>query len=550
MRAAIYARVSTDKQSDASPEDQIARCREYAVRQGLAVVESLVVVERSISGASRHNRPGFLGLVERINEWDTLLCWDSSRLSRDEEDLGWLRNRLRVHRRTALEVSTGHDLKDLGSRVQGMMNAEYLTKLAHDTRRGLRGRFDRKLATGGAPFGYTTVPIEVGLDGHGKPLTAGYRLDVVPERAEIVRRLFEGYAHQGLGLRTLAHQMNAEGQAAPRAKGWCPTAIREMISNPIYRGERVWNRSEWIKDHETGKRRRFERPESEWVRQQHEGWRIVTDELWNAAHAVRARRNDRHDRDAGGRIQRTAIGNGAARRKRLLSGFLRCGECGGSFHSMTHDMWGCSWYRNRGTCSNATRIAEADLERAVLGAVRRALTEEVAEHALHVALDELQKRITASEPQRLEDELAGLDLKIERTLDLGIELGDLGVAKDRLRSLRVERERVVRELAQSRFSLPSADELLPRLREKLRDLEATLRADVARGRLALGGLLGESRLRVYADGRIEGAASLTPEMLAAPRRTSEPRDSVVAGGRFVCLQTHPRATRVALPFVA
>ncbi len=57
-RADVYARMSTDKQSDTSPEDQIARCREYAEGQGWHVVESLVVAERGISGSSRHNRPG------------------------------------------------------------------------------------------------------------------------------------------------------------------------------------------------------------------------------------------------------------------------------------------------------------------------------------------------------------------------------------------------------------------------------------------------------------------------------------------------------------
>src|SRR5215510_3806112 len=36
------------------------------------------------------------------------------------------------------------------------------------------------------------------------------------------------------------------------SESWAPTAIREMLRNPIYRGERVWNRSEWVKDHETG----------------------------------------------------------------------------------------------------------------------------------------------------------------------------------------------------------------------------------------------------------------------------------------------------------
>jgi DNA invertase Pin-like site-specific DNA recombinase len=55
MRAAIYARMSTDKQSSDSPADQIARCRAFADSRGYHVVEPLVISEAGISGASRHN---------------------------------------------------------------------------------------------------------------------------------------------------------------------------------------------------------------------------------------------------------------------------------------------------------------------------------------------------------------------------------------------------------------------------------------------------------------------------------------------------------------
>jgi hypothetical protein len=297
--------------------------------------------------------------------------------------------------------------------------------------------------------------------------TQGYRLEVDPELAPVVVRLFEGYARQGLGLRTLAHRLNAEGVASPRPRGtrgraasWSPTAIREILRNPLYRGERVWNRSEWIKDHETGKRQRFERPESEWVRQQEEAWRIVPDELWQAAQDARGRRNERHVRDASGKIRRTAIGNSSGR-KRLLSGFLECGECGGSYHAISARLWGCSWRKNRGACSNDVKIPETILERAVLGAVRDALDEEIAAHALDVALADLRQRIARAEPTRLEEELACLDTKIVRALDLAIELGDLDEAKERLRTLRSERERVSGELARARVDLPTAEELMP-----------------------------------------------------------------------------------------
>ena len=73
---------------------------------------------------------------------------------------------------------------------------------------------------------------------------------------------------------------------------------------------------------------------------------------------------------------------------------------------------------------------------------------------------------------------------------------------------------------------------MPVVRAKLEAIEQTLLADVAQGRMALGALLGDRRLRVYEDGRIEGVAVLEPEMLADPRRTSEPRVSVVAGEGF------------------
>lgn len=167
----------------------------------------------------------------------------------------------------------------------------------------------------------------------------------------------------------------------------------------------------------------------------------------------------------------------------------------------------------------------------VLRAVGDALDEQVAEAALRVALDEIRRRLAAAEPTRLEAALRDLDAKIERTLDLAIEVGDVGTAKERLRTLRTERKRVAGELSRTRLDLPTAVELMPRLRERLRDLEATIQADVPRGRLALRALLGDRRLRVFADNRIEGALALGPVTeLPVSRKPQRPADSVVAGG--------------------
>jgi DNA invertase Pin-like site-specific DNA recombinase len=177
--------MSTDKQSADSPADQVARCREFAARNGWRVVEDLVVVEPGVSGASRHNRPGLLGLFNRIAEWDVLLAWDFSRLTRDTEDLGWIANRLAEADRTAYDVLSGRDVFDVASQVMGVLNAFERRKISENTRRGMFGRAERGFATGGAPYGYTIADDK--------------RLMVDPEAAETVRQIF-AWAAQGEGL--------------------------------------------------------------------------------------------------------------------------------------------------------------------------------------------------------------------------------------------------------------------------------------------------------------------------------------------------------------
>ena len=77
MRAAVYARMSPDKQSADSPAHQIARRRHFAAARDWQIAEALVVSEAGVSGASRHNRPRLLDLIARC------ACMD-----RDEEGKG------------------------------------------------------------------------------------------------------------------------------------------------------------------------------------------------------------------------------------------------------------------------------------------------------------------------------------------------------------------------------------------------------------------------------------------------------------------------------
>jgi hypothetical protein len=66
-------------------------------------------------------------------------------------------------------------------------------------------------------------------------------------------------------------------------RGWMNSAVRAIVRNERYTGLIRWNTSEWVKDPDTGKRLRRERPRSEWLEYRDEDMRIVSDELFAKA---------------------------------------------------------------------------------------------------------------------------------------------------------------------------------------------------------------------------------------------------------------------------
>ena len=92
-RAVIYARYSSELQSERSIEDQVALCRQKAEREDWKFVEAFS--DYALSGASLA-RPGLQALIEQARDggFDLLLTESLDRLSRDQEDIAGLYKRL------------------------------------------------------------------------------------------------------------------------------------------------------------------------------------------------------------------------------------------------------------------------------------------------------------------------------------------------------------------------------------------------------------------------------------------------------------------------
>lgn len=61
MRAAVYARFSSENQREQSIEDQVRVCREFAKRDGITILEERVYYDEAQSGSIRA-RPGLEAL--------------------------------------------------------------------------------------------------------------------------------------------------------------------------------------------------------------------------------------------------------------------------------------------------------------------------------------------------------------------------------------------------------------------------------------------------------------------------------------------------------
>jgi site-specific DNA recombinase len=498
MRAAIYARMSSDKQSASSPDDQIARCRAYAEREGWDVV--VVETDAGISGASRHNRPGLLAVMANIASWDVLLVWDSARIARDSEDLGWVRKRLKFERRIGIEVSSGLDLENIGSKVMGVLNEEYLVKLRADTIRGLEAAAQRRNATGAPPYGYVTVEGE----------TVGRRVVIHEPHAEHVRQLFAGYI-AGDGIRALARVFNEEGIPSPRQRrksgkvpSWSPSAIRSILLNPHYRGEIIWNRSEFRKDPDTGVRKRRERPESEWIRRHDESLRIVDDETFGRVAALFAERGRKC------RLPGPDPSRKGTPPKYPLSGILQCGECGGSFHSVKAGRaYGCSWHRDRGpaVCDFDSKIARTEIEDRLFGALRdRILTPDAIAFVVDRAISLVRERLASGggDVNRIRARLDQVDGELENLVRKVAQLGDLPAFDSTLDALKTERAHLVRRLAVDE-DVPdlSLNEIRAAVERGASGFRDSISSTPEVARRALRALLGNERIRIVRD-RVQG----------------------------------------------
>ena len=154
MRVAIYARFSSELQSDRSIDDQVALCRSYAQRKGWTVVDP-PYADYAVSGSSTHGRFSFERMIAdaKRGAFDIILAEDLDRLSRNQADIAGLFERMDF---AGVELHTVADgpVNEMHIGLKGTMSALFLKTLKLKIQRGMAGRVREGKVPGGLAYGY------------------------------------------------------------------------------------------------------------------------------------------------------------------------------------------------------------------------------------------------------------------------------------------------------------------------------------------------------------------------------------------------------------
>lgn len=227
--AVIYARYSSDKQTEQSIEGQLRVCNEYAERNGLAIVDTYI--DRATTGTN-DNRPAFQKMLADSDKpviWDIVLVYAIDRFGRNAIEIAVNKQRLRKNKKTLISATQRTSDNIDGTRnLDGILLenvyiglAEYYSaELAQKVKRGLKENRTKGLYTGGS-------------------LTYGYKVEnkrvlIDEDQASVVNEIFNMYAN-GWMAREIIDSLHSRG-ISYNGKPFLYNAIYNLLHNKKYIG--------------------------------------------------------------------------------------------------------------------------------------------------------------------------------------------------------------------------------------------------------------------------------------------------------------------------
>jgi site-specific DNA recombinase len=415
IRAAAYARYSSDNQREESITAQLRAIEEYCKRNGYVLVK---IYSDEAKSATTDQRLEFQQMIadSELGLFDVLVIHKFDRFARNRYDSAFYKRKLKLNKvnvESILEqLDNSPESVILESVLEGM--AEYYSKnLAREVRKGLAENADKGLHNGGRP------PYGLKVN----PQTRQYEIDET--RFKAVQMYFEGVA-AGIPLAEIARRINAAGFRTYTGDEFKITSFDTWAYNRKYKGDYTWDVVS--KKAEDGKRNsHLKKPVDQQTIKTGVIPAIVSDELWERVNSLMKERQH-----TGGRMKAKVV--------YLLSGKVHCGnpECRSSYVGESYPSRGkvYAYYKCSGKCGNKN-VKKDDLEGVVVDRLLATCFTPEAMMAIAKRVKELYaKRHNSieSEIEPIKKEIQSLDTKLNNWIDaLGEGLLDKSVLANKIR---------------------------------------------------------------------------------------------------------------------
>lgn len=308
--AAQYVRMSTEHQqySTANQEDVI---REYALRFGYQI--DFTYADEGKSGLRVEGRGGLKRLIADVQtgsaKFEAILVYDVSRWGRfqDADESAYYEY---LCRRAGIEVhycaeqfqNDGGPTSTIIKGVKRAMAAEYSRELSSKVFQGQCRLIELGYRQGGsAGYGLRRMLIDQAGKPKGALARGEYksiqtdRVVLVPgpeEEVETVRWMYRAFAEEGKSEGEIAASLNARGLLTDLGRAWTRGTVRQVLTNPKYVGENVYNRTSFKL-----KKKFVVNPPEIWVRKAGAFPHVVSPDLFYTARGIVLERNRRLSND-------------------------------------------------------------------------------------------------------------------------------------------------------------------------------------------------------------------------------------------------------------
>ena len=434
LRVTFYCRVSTDSDIQLnSLENQLDYYDNY-IKSKPKWKYVPGYVEEGVTGTRADKRQEFMKMIRdaKTNKFDLIVTKDVSRFARDLED----------------SIHYIRELKDAGVGVffenQALNTFDFNSELTLNILFNIAQEESKKISTS-VKFGYRKA-IE---KGHvlGSSNITGYRKDnckliVVPEEAQMIKKLFELYATGEYGLSKLARQLGEEGYLNKKGKLYDKNSLKRMIENPKYKGF-YRARTYEVLDYRTKKRKKNSVEEQ--IIYKNEDGRvpaIVSEELWLKANEILKKRSLSYKNN------NCCVGGV----KYALSSKIYCKDDNTIFQRTYNSrnkkraVWCCGLYlqHSLALCSSPI-IAEVDLYNIFLNIMRKTITnkELINNDLCKIYADVDKTKQYDIELQTVEEQLKNIESKKNMLLDL-VFSGE--IKREQLKGQFIKYEKEIKEL--------------------------------------------------------------------------------------------------------